>query len=377
MGLREYRRKRDFKQTPEPRAGARKSAGPVVGGRRAALPEFVQPQLATLVSQAPPGDGWFHEMKYDGYRILARLDHERVRLLSRNGRDWTRNFSAIAEAVARLPAKRAMFDGEVTVFLPDGTTSFQALQNLLSGAGRGQLVYMVFDLLHLDGWDLTGARLEARKERLQPLLESARARRSPLRYSNHVVGGGPEFFTHACRLGLEGAVSKRRDAPYRGTRGSSWLKIKCLKQQEIVIGGYTDPEGSRIGIGALLGGVYENGRLVYVGKVGTGFDQRTLRELKGRLATLEKKACPFATPPGGVGRPHWVKPELVANVIFSEWTADGRMRHPSFQGLREDKPATAVVRELPSSVGEALAKEMPSPDGSPAARAKDEQQTGG
>jgi bifunctional non-homologous end joining protein LigD len=323
------------------------SVADVSGVRRAALPKFAPPQLATLVSQAPSGEAWLHEMKYDGYRILARLDHGRVTLLSRNGRDWTDKFPTIAEAVGHLPAERAMLDGEVAVLQPDGTTSFQALQNFLSGTGPGQLVYMVFDLLHLDGWDLTGARLEDRKAVLERLLASGNGKSGPVRYSDHVAGDGPDFFTHACRLGLEGVIAKRRDAPYRGTRSADWLKIKCVKGQEVVIGGYTEPEGSRVGIGALLVGVYEDGRLVYAGKVGTGFDQETLRALKKRLASLEQKACPFATRPAGVGQPHWVKPDLVAAVSFSEWTADGRMRHPSFQGLREDKPATSVTRELP------------------------------
>jgi bifunctional non-homologous end joining protein LigD len=192
---------------------------------------------------------------------------------------------------------------------------------------------------------------------LERLLASGNGKPGPVRYSDHVAGDGPDFFTHACRLGLEGVVAKRRDAPYRGTRGADWLKIKCAKQQEVVIGGYTDPEGSRIGIGALLVGVYEDGRLVYAGKVGTGFDQKTLRTLKKRLAPLEQKACPFATKPTGVGRPHWVKPELVAEVRFTEWTADRKMRHPSFQGLREDKPTTSVVRELPARTAEVV--EMP------------------
>src|SRR5712692_6929546 len=304
-------------------------------------------------------------MKHDGYRILARLDHGRVRLLSRNGRDWSDKFPTIAEAVGRLPAERALLDGEVAVLQPDGTTSFQALQNFLSGTGPGQLVYMVFDLLHLDGWDLTGARLEDRKAVLERLLASGNGKSGPVRYSDHVAGDGPDFFTHGCRLGLEGVIAKRRDAPYRSTRGADWLKIKCVKRQEVVIGGYTDPEGSRIGIGALLVGLYGDGRLVYAGKVGTGFGQKTLRALKKRLAPLEQKACPFATCPTGVGRPHWVKPELVAEVSFSEWTADGKMRHPSFQGLREDKPATSVVRELPSRVEEVVKMPASSTNRSP------------
>src|SRR5262249_6078031 len=182
--------------------------------------------------------------------------------------------------------ERAMLDGEVAVLQPDGTTSFQALQNFLSGAGPGQLVYMVFDLLHLDGWDLAGLRLEDRKAALERLLASGNGKSGPVRYSDHVIGDGPAFFSHACRLGLEGVVAKRRDATYRGTRGSDWLKIKCVKQQEVVIGGYTDPEGSRVGLGALLVGVHSDGRLVYAGKVGTGFNQKTLGILKKRLVSL-------------------------------------------------------------------------------------------
>jgi bifunctional non-homologous end joining protein LigD len=327
--------------------GDRSSPDPaeVPGARRTALPKFVQPQLATLVEHPPDGDGWLHELKHDGYRILARVEHRRARLFSRNARDWTEKFPTVAEAVGRLPVEQAILDGEVTVLLPDGTSSFQALQNFGSGAARGQLAYMVFDLLYLDGRDLTGARLEDRKAALARLLASANDQAAVLRYSDHVVGAGADFFAHACKLGLEGIVSKKRDAPYRGTRGPEWLKIKCLKQQEIVIGGYTEPEGTRIGIGALLGGVFESGRLVYVGKIGTGFDHRMLRDLQQRLSRLEQKTSPFASRPAGAARAHWVKPELVAQVSFSEWTSDGKLRHPAFQGLREDKPADSVVRE--------------------------------
>jgi bifunctional non-homologous end joining protein LigD len=176
-----------------------------------------------------------------------------------------------------------------------------------------------------------------------------------------VAGAGPDFFAQACRLGLEGIVSKRRDAPYHSARTPDWLKIKCVREQEIVIGGYTDPEGSRVGIGALLAGVHEGGRLVFAGKVGTGFSDKTLRELHKRLRALEQDTCPFTPPPTGLGRPHWVKPSLVAQVRFGEWTTDGRMRHPSFEGLREDKAPEEVVREMPTPD-----KSSPSP--SPAKR---------
>jgi bifunctional non-homologous end joining protein LigD len=283
--------------------------------------------------------------------------------MSRNGRDWTDHFPPVAAGVARLPAEQAFLDGEVTVLLPNGASSFQALQNFMSGPGKGELAYMIFDLVYLDGSDLTGAPLEERKAALAKLLSAARDRATVLRYSDHVVGAGSDFFEHACRMGLEGIVSKRRDAPYRGRRGAEWLKIKCLKRQEIVIGGYTDPEGSRVGIGALLGGVYEDGRLSYAGKIGTGFSRDTLRDLKKRLTALDQDVSPFTPRPTGVGRPHWVKPELVAEVSFSEWTSDGKLRHSTFLGLREDKPARAVVRELPADVERetGAAREAPPP----------------
>jgi bifunctional non-homologous end joining protein LigD len=285
-------------------------------------------------------------MKFDGYRIIARLDDGRVRLWSRNRNDWTARFADVARHVAALPARQACLDGEVAVFQPDGTTSFQALQNAMSGQAAAPPVYVVFDLAYLDGLDLTGVPLEERKAALEALLRRAGDPSRGVHYSEHVVGGGPAFFAHACRLGLEGIVSKRRDAPYRGARGPDWVKVKCVKEQEVVIGGYTDPEGSRVGIGALLAGVNDaDGRLVYVGKVGTGFTSRTLRELERRLTPLEQGTSPFASPTGRRRGVHWVEPELVAQVAFTEWTADGKMRHPSFRGLREDKPAAQVTRE--------------------------------
>ena len=247
-----------------------------------------------------------------------------------------------------------MLDGEVAVFLPDGTTSFQALQNAASGEDAGgRLTYVAFDLLHLDGWDVTGARLEDRKALLARLLKASPAL-GLLKYSDHVVGAGPEFFAQACRLGLEGIVSKRRDAVYHGARTPDWLKIKCVREQEVVIGGYTDPEGSRIGIGALLAGVHEGERLVYAGKVGTGFSDKTLRELHKRLRGLEQDACPFTPPPTGLGRPHWVKPSLVAQVRFGEWTADGRMRHPLVRGAPRGQVAGGG-RARDADTGEGLA----------------------
>ena len=306
-----------------------------------------QLQLATLVDAPPEGDEWLHELKFDGYRILAELERGRVRLWSRRFRDWTAQFPTIADAVAALPATRALIDGEVCAVMPDGRTSFQALQNAL-GTRSAQLAYFAFDLLAVDGDDLAAAPLEQRKARLAALVREAPG---VVRYSDHVIGGGAAFFRAACARGLEGIVAKRRDARYTPGRGTSWLKIKCLLRQELVIGGFTEPEGSRTDLGALLVGYHEGGALVYAGKVGTGFTRKTLAELRAALDPLATPRCPFSPEPPrawtGAAR-HWVRPALVAEVAFSEWTNDGRMRHPSFQGLRRDKRAAEVVRERPA-----------------------------
>jgi bifunctional non-homologous end joining protein LigD len=324
-----------------------RAARPSIAGARAApLPGFVAPQLATLVTTPPAGDEWLHEMKFDGYRILGRVSGGRATLWSRNANDWTTRFPEIAAAVGSLPARDVLLDGEIAVLLPNGTTSFQALQKALSGGDQGRLVYFVFDLLHLDRQDLTGSTLETRKAALQKLLPSRRD--GPIRYSTHVVGRGDAFFKEACRRALEGIVSKRRDRPYEPGRGQSWLKVKCVREQEFVVGGFTEPKGTRTGLGALLLGVHErDGTLVYAGKVGTGFTGASATQLRRRLDRLRTRDSPFGLRPPGAAEARWVKPELVAQVSFTEWTDDGRLRHPAFKGLREDKPAREVVRERP------------------------------
>jgi bifunctional non-homologous end joining protein LigD len=334
--------------TPRPARAKPGSPGrPPPGARPSRLRKFVQPQLATLVAAPPAGDEWLHELKFDGYRILCRIEKGRVTLWSRNARDWTAQFPGIASAASQLPVRAALLDGEIAVLLPNGTTSFQALQNALSAGDRGQLVYFVFDLLHLDGQDLTGAPLEARKTALEELIGTGRD--GPIRYSAHVVGQGEAFFRQACRRSLEGVVSKRRDRPYEPGRGRSWLKVKCIQEQEFVVGGFTEPKGTRAGLGALLLGVHDDGDgLAYAGKVGTGFTGAAARRLRERLDGLRVEKSPFRRPPPGAREARWVKPELVAEVEFTEWTTDGRLRHPSFKGLREDKPAGEVVRERPA-----------------------------
>ena len=320
------------------------------------------------MDSAPEGDDWLHELKYDGYRILARLDGGKASLASRRANDWTAKFPTVRAAVEALPVRNAVLDGEVAVPGADGRTSFQALQNAL-GKGAGGTVYYVFDLLWLDGEDLTGLPVEQRKQRLAKLLAGTPGKLAgkggPLRYSDHVVGQGRAFFLQAQARGLEGIISKRMGEPYRRGRSSGWLKIKAVRRQEFVIGGFTDPEGARSGIGALLVGTYDaDGKLAFAGKVGTGFTQKTLAELHRKLVPLEQKTSPFAVtpPPGWIGRPaHWVRPELVGEVAFIEWTDDGRLRHPSFQGLREDKKPQSVVRERAAPTG------MVAPDAMPAA----------
>ena len=330
-----------------------------------------QPQLATPVKAPPAGDEWLHEIKFDGYRIGCVIRDRRATLITRNGNDWTAALPEIAGAALELPARDALIDGEVAVLLPDGRTSFQALQHALSGkASRDTLVYLVFDLLRLDGEQLDRLPLEERKARLRALI--GRRNTGRVRYADHVVGQGRAFFEQARRAGLEGIISKRRDLPYAAGRHGGWLKAKCTARQEFVIGGFTDPQGARTGIGALLVGYYQGGRLLFSGRVGTGFTRRSALELRQRLDAIERETCPFAPPAGPakadprvrpakadppqgpakaghyyepVRHAHWVEPVLVAEVRFTEWTADGKIRHPSFQGLRADKKPRAVRRE--------------------------------
>lgn len=314
------------------------------------IPKAVECQLATLVQSPPEGEAWFHEIKFDGYRMICRIDGGHARFHSRNGNDWTERFPRLAEAAAALPLDSGVLDGEVVLFDPDGRSSFQSLQNAFRGNRADQLVYQVFDLLYIDGQDISQQALEERKSRLEKLLGQKGRRRSPkslIRFTEHLVGNGPAVLENACRMGLEGIISKRRDRPYRPGRGDDWLKSKCLDRQEFVIVGYTDPAGSRAGFGALLLACHGDGKLIYAGRVGTGFDARTLTQLHARLRGLEAERSPISNPPGGRGT-HWVRPELVAEVAFHGWTEDGLVRQGSFQGLRDDKRPEDVVRERPA-----------------------------
>lgn len=308
-------------------------------------PSQYNPQKALLVDHPPAGDHWLHELKLDGYRMGLFLTGKSVRLVSRRGTEYTDDFPEIVAAARKLRTKTAVLDGEIVVLDKHGVSSFQLLQQL--AGGRRGLAYFVFDLLVIDGEDLTKHPLEERKERLHALLGN---RGRIIRYTSHVVGNGERVLAAACALGAEGIVSKRRDGPYRiGARSSDWQKSKCLRRQEFVVGGFTEPEGSRVGVGSLLLGYYEGDALRFAGKVGTGLGWSDAfgRDLRHRLDKIETERAPFdPAPRGALARSaHWVRPSLVAEVAFTEWTGDGKIRHPSLQGFRKDKRPREVVRE--------------------------------
>jgi bifunctional non-homologous end joining protein LigD len=320
------------------------------------MPTIIYPQLAALAEEPPEGDGWLHEIKLDGYRVLARVENKKTILYTRRGNDWTGTFAPIAKAVSGLPADTLWLDGEVVAMLPDGTSSFQDLQDALSMGRTAELSYYIFDLMYLDGQDLRDVPLIDRKKILEGLLGSEAKPVGPLFYSDHVRGSGRAFFDNACKFRLEGIMSKAAGSVYVSARAKTWLKIKCALRQEFVIGGYTEPGGSRTGFGALLLGVYDSeGRLRFKGRVGTGFNQTMLEEISARLRKLKIKDPPFIDPPSGTGAKgvNWVKPEMVGEVRFTEWTNDGILRQPAFLGLRKDKPPNQVVLESPEPAVEA------------------------
>ncbi len=332
---------------------ANKRARPVSSARSpgGVFPSFVVPQLALAVKSPPRGNSWVHELKLDGYRIHARLQGGEARLFTRTGLDWTARYVAPAKALRKLPAKSAYLDGELCAVGLDGLTSFAEMQAATDGQSASGLVYFAFDLLYLDGKDLRAEPLIARKSRLEALLAGADP---AIRYNEHLVGDGEAILRAACKLNVEGIVSKRTDSAYvPGNRGL-WAKCKCLNREEFVVVGWTDPKGTRPYLGSLLLGYYaQDGRLLYAGRAGTGMTERVLASLHERLAPLSVKRMPLAAPPpkeNRFGAPlelkrvHWVRPELVAEVTYLTWTRDGLLRAVVFQGLREDKRASDVRR---------------------------------
>jgi len=321
--------------------------------------DFIEPQLATLEKEAPAGKDWLHEVKFDGYRMQAQIAGTDMRLLTRTGLDWTEKFGdTIIAELGRLKCSDAILDGEIVVLADSGVSSFSLLQADLSAKRTNRFLYYVFDLMRLDGEDLRGEPLVERKQALQDLL-GKQDDNAAVRFSDHFAEPGKIMLEHACRMGLEGVVSKRADAPYRSGRGPSWVKSKCTARQEFVIGGYLPSEKTGRGLRSLLVGYNEDGKLRYAGRVGTGFSARSATGLKKKLDTLKASSSPFdAAVPKGKGLV-WVKPELVGEVEFRSWTSDRIIRHASFQGLREDKPAEEVVQEKPkASTGKAKARSV-------------------
>lgn len=350
---------------------AARDASLPAGAVEAKLPKEFAPELATLVDGAPPDpENWVFEVKFDGYRMLTRIENGEVRLITRNNNDWTDKLAPLQKEIARMGLPDGWYDGEIVVHDANGRPNFGMLQLAFDGSNKADILYFLFDAPYLGGYDLREVDLVDRRALLEGALIQAQAS-DKVRFSSE-FGNDPEgLVVAACKIGLEGVIGKRRDSKYVSRRSPEWIKLKCGQRQEFVIGGYTDPKGSRTGVGSLLLGTYDkDGVLRYAGNVGSGFNAESLRDVTARLKALDTDKSPF--PPRSVAgrKHHWVKPELIAEVSFSEWTSAGAVRHPVFQGLRSDKPAEGITREVARPIDEVAAsvapEAAPGPAGKPA-----------
>ena len=354
------------KELPAPKAkkaqapAKKPKAGDLPAGAvKARLPATFAPELATLVD-APPANwaDWIFELKFDGYRMLARVEAGAVKLITRNDNDWTHKLLPLHDALVKMKLPDGWYDGEIVVHDQHGKPDFGLLQLAFDGSNTADIVYFLFDAPYLDGMDLRDVPLETRRALLEQVLKKAGT--DQVRFSAEFGNDPAELMVAACKIGLEGVIGKKRDARYVSRRSPEWIKLKCGQRQEFVIAGYTDPQGARTGIGALLLGTYDkDGVLQYAGNVGSGFNHATLHDLKEQLTPLETDVSPF--PPRAVAgrKHHWVKPVLVAEVSFSEWTSAGSVRHPVFQGLRLDKPASGITRDMPQHLEDTMAPAAP------------------
>lgn len=319
------------------------------GSRKARLPQKFSPQLATLVEDPPDDKGWISEIKFDGYRMVVRIDDGAVKIFSRNGLPWEKKLPTVAASLAKLAVKQAWLDGEIVALDDNGRSNFSKLKDILGGEGKSEIYFFLFDVMYLDGYDVTGCRQQDRKALLEYILGE-----SPppyLKYSDHVEGFPERIRQRACEMHLEGIIAKQADAPYRQQRSKSWLKLKCIQREEFIVVGYTDPQGTREGFGALHMGYYDkNGDLHYAGGVGTGFNVKTLKAIHKKLQEQTRRIPPsiliHGEPPPK--KMHWVKPTLVAETQYIDWTDGGSIRHAVFMGLRDDKTPSDVVREPPT-----------------------------
>ncbi|MBX3619628.1 MAG: DNA ligase D [Rhizobacter sp.] len=345
------------------KTATKKTVGKKAAASAAPLPLTLSPQLATLVDDIPPGDDWLYEIKFDGYRLLTRIDGDDVRCFTRNGHDWSHRLPALVKAIRALGIGWGWLDGEIVVAGDTGTPDFQRLQNAFDAQRTQDIQYYVFDLPFHAGEDLRDRPLRERRERLQGLIQQAKG--APVQFSASFDDDPKALLASAKDAGLEGLIGKRASAPYRSQRSTDWVKLKLGKRQEFVVGGFTDPQGSRTGIGSLLLGLHDaQGHLRYAGNVGSGFDEKTLASLRTQLDKLETTSSPFTDGPARVGttrrvKPHWVKPSLMAEVAFAEWTQGGHVRHAVFHGLRSDKPAAHITKEVARHVAKPAAKALP------------------